>query len=753
MKRWFNPKLWVGLMPNGLGQIKPNHFWEMFKTAWQNRDQLGFAWRILQRGVCDGCALGTTGVRDFTMKGIHLCTVRLNLLRLNTMPGLDVKIFKKTSELKNKDSRELRQLGRLPYPMIRHKGDENFQRISWDEALTIIADRIRKTRPERFAFFLTSRGMTNEVYYVTQKVARFLGTNNVDNSARICHSPSTVALKESIGVSASTCSYKDWIGSDLILFIGSNVPNNQPVTTKYLYYAKQEGTKIVVVNPYREPGLERYWVPSVFESALFGTKLANEFYSVHTGGDIAFLNGVLKVLIERNQVDEKFIREKTSGFEALKAALDMQSWSELERFSGASHSEMERLADTLAKAKSAVFVWSMGLTQHVFGVQNVEALVNLALARGYVGREKCGLMPIRGHSGVQGGAEVGCVPNNLPGGFPVNDENVKRFSALWGFDVPKQKGLTAVEMIDAAHQHGLDLLYCAGGNFMETLPEPDYVQEALERVPLRIHQDIVLTSQMLVDPADTVILLPARTRYEQHGGGTETSTERYIIYSPEIPGRRIGETRSEWEIFMELAERVYPERKKLIHFENGQAIRDEIAKAVPFYDGIQNLKKKGDAVQWGGARLCENGQFKTADGRGHFTALTPPERMIPAGKFMMSTRRGKQFNSIVHQARDPLTGALRDDVFMSSEDVKALGLNEGDSVLLRSETGELRGRVKIVLIKPKNVQTHWPEGNILLKTGVREPVCGIPDYNTWVEIIPLNKHAPALMPALQKAGT
>ncbi|NIO09808.1 MAG: molybdopterin-dependent oxidoreductase, partial [Deltaproteobacteria bacterium] len=568
-------------MPNGLGQVKPNHYFEIVKTIWQNRDELPFAWRILNKGVCDGCALGTTGIRDFTMQGVHLCSVRLNLLRLNTMPALDPGVLENFEALKEKNSSELRQLGRLPFPMIRKKGDGGFRRITWEEAFETIASGIRNTTPDKLAFYLTSRGITNETYYVAQKVARFLGTNNVDNSSRICHAPSTVALKQTLGVAASTCSYKDWLGSDLLVFLGSDVPNNQPVTTKYLYYAKKNGAKIAVINPYREPGLERYWVPSVLESALFGTKLTDEFFSIHTGGDIAFINGVIKSLLEMNGIDRVFLDEHTIGFEQLQDELEGETWELLEQYSGASRADMKRFAEMYAKAKSAVFIWSMGITQHTFGVENVRAIVNLALSRGMVGRQGCGLMPIRGHSGVQGGAEVGCVPTNFPGGDPVDSVSADRFSSLWGFEVPTSKGLSAVEMIDAAHEGDLHLLYSVGGNFLETLPEPEYVHEALSNVPLRVHQDIVLSPQMFVDPADQVILLPAQTRYEQRGGGTETSTERYILYSPEISGRRIGESMAEWEILMALAERVYPDRRQGIHFDDAQTIRDDIAKAVP----------------------------------------------------------------------------------------------------------------------------------------------------------------------------
>lgn len=734
MFRW-HPHTWAGLIPNGIGQVKPNHYLEILKTIWENRDGLGYAWRILRDGVCDGCALGTSGLRDWTIPGVHLCTVRLNFLRLNTMPALNPRALEDVEALKGRSNRELRELGRLPYPMVRRRGERGFRRVSWEEALGVIAGRLRQIDPHRMAFYLTSRGLTNEVYYVAQKVARFLGTNNIDNSARICHAPSTVALKQTLGVAASTCSYRDWIGADLIVFFGSDAPNNQPVTTKYLYYAKTQGSRIAVVNPYREPGLERYWIPSTFESALFGTRLADAFFLIHTGGDIAFINGVLKHLIQEGWVDRAFIQEHTAGFEALCQALEGQPFEALERASGASREEMRRFAQMYAEARSAVFVWSMGLTQHRFGVENVKAVVNLALARGMVGREKCGLIAIRGHSGVQGGAEVGAVPWQFPGGDPVNAENARRLEALWGFPVPDWRGLSAVQMIEAAHAGELDVLYSLGGNFLETLPEPGFVREALERVPLRVHQDVIVSPAMLVEPGETVVLLPAATRYEQPGGGTETSTERRIIFSPEVSGRRIGEARCEWEILLEVAQRTWPERAEVIQFADGAAIRAEIAKAVPFYAGIERLQRKGDALQWGGERLCEGGRFPTVNGRAQFTPLSPPEAELPPGRFWLSTRRGKQFNSMLWDGRDPLTGAHRDEVFISAEDAAELGLREGDAVVLRNEVGELRGRVKIVPIRPRNLQVFWPEGNVLIRRGQCDPACGIPDYNAVVEVV------------------
>ncbi len=739
-KRLLTPSTWADWKPFGVGETKPHHFTEMFKTAWENKRHPLYAWRILNNGCCDGCALGTTGMHDWTMSGVHLCTVRLNLLKLNTMDAMPWERLRDDLDgLRQLSSRDLRNLGRLPYPMIRRKGDAGFQRVTWDAALDTIADQIRETPPDRLAFYLTSRGLTNEVYYAAQKAARFIGTNHVDNAARTCHSPSTVALQQTLGVGASSVSYKDWIGSDLLVFIGSDVANNQPVTTKYLYYAKQYGAKLAVVNPYREPGMARYWVPSVPESAMMGTKLADEFYQIHTGGDIAFLNGTLKYLIEQGWVDQEFIDRETTGWAETVAELEAQDWALLERTSGVTRQRMVDFAEQIHAARTGILVWSMGITQHTFGVENVKAIVNLALSQGWVGKEHCGVVPIRGHSGVQGGAEVGCVPNVLPGSKPVNAENSAKLSEQWGFSVPDWPGYKAVQMIDAAYDGEVDVLYCSGGNFLEVLPDPNYVRDALSKPKLRVHQDIYVTSQMLVDPAETVVLLPAMTRYEQPGGGTETSTERRIIFSPEIPGPRVGEARAEWQIFTEVAARVRPEQRALIEFADAHAIREEISQAVPSYKGIEKLKKAGDNVQYGGRILYQNGQYKTTDGKAHFTPLQPPTLALPPGRFALSTRRGKQFNSLVHARKDPLTGAVRDNLLMAAEDAEKLGVEEGQEIELHSDNGaSMKLRAHIAPILPGNVQAFWPECNVLLRRRVCEPASGIPDYNALVEIKPVS---------------
>jgi molybdopterin-dependent oxidoreductase alpha subunit len=539
-------------------------------------------------------------------------------------------------------------------------------------------------------------------------------------------------MKDMLGYGASTTSYRDWIGSDLIVFFGSNTPNNQPVTTKYLYEAKKRGAAVAVVNPHREPGFERYWIPSVWDSALWGTRLADHWFDVDTGGDLAFLNGVFKALLEEPRgIDQDFVRQRTRGFEEAASAVREQTWPDLEAASGATEDRMREFARLLISRPNTHFVWSMGLAQHTHGTKTVRALVNVALARGLPGRAFSGLTPIRGHSGVQGGAEVGCIPN-------ADSATLDRWQSIWGFSPPRTAGMATVAQIEASARGEIDVYWIVGGNFLETVPRAERNREALRRPGLRIHQDVVLSPQMFVEPSDRVLLLPAATRYETPGGVTETSTERRIIFSPEIPGRRIPTAHPEWEVLCEVAARARPDSASKIHFSSTHAIREEISRAIPLYAGIETLSKAGDAIQWGGHRLFADGRFATTDGKARFSALSLTPMARREGYFAVSTRRGKQFNSMVQRQRDPLTGADREDVLMNKDDAKALGLQEGDAIRLVSDSGKFSGRVRLAAIQTGNLAVHFPEAMTLLGDAL-DPESGEPDYNALVRVVRLEE--------------
>jgi molybdopterin-dependent oxidoreductase alpha subunit len=650
------------------------------------------------------------------------------------------------AHLRTLSNEALHRLGRIAFPLRLRRGARGFERIGWDEAAQSVARALAATSGERMGFFVTSRGLTNEAYYTIQKLARVAGTANLDSCARLCHAASTSGLKQTLGWGAPTCSLTDVVGTDLLVLFGTDIANNQPMMMKYLHHAKRRGTRVVVVNPFREPALDRYWVPSIASSALFGTKICDAFYPVRPGGDIAFISGVLKALDEAGGYDEAFLREHVDGADALREHLRALPFRDLEEESGLSETEMRAFASEYMRARTAILLYSMGLTQHRFGVENVKMVVNLALARGNVGRPKTGIIPIRGHSGVQGTAECGVDPRLLPGAQEPTDENVAKFERAWSHAIPRGTGLKAAHLLDRAAEGGVDALYLVGGNYLDTMPDPANARRGLERVKLRVHQDIVLNTSALVE-ADEVILLPAQTRYEQRSGGTSTSTERRIRFTPEIapdggprvsidsaPGGRGGEARPEWEIPLLVGRALRPERPDLFDYADSAAIRREMAALMPLYAGIDGLAREGDAVQWGGALLGAGGRFATEDGRARMSVVEVPRVVVPEGRFFLTSRRGKQFNSIIQGDGDPLVGLRsRRDVLFADEDLARLGLHAGDAIVLRSDAGEMRARAQRGPCRRGHLQAYWPECNVLVGRSY-DPVSGEPDYNAVVAV-------------------
>ena len=517
-----------------------------------------------------------------------------------------------------------------------------------------------------------------------------------------------------VGAGATTISYTDLMASDLIVLFGSDVANAQPVVMKYLYLARREGTRVAVVNPYREPGLERYWVPSNAESAVFGTKMTDEFFSVNVGGDIAFIAGVLKVLAADRRPRRALHRRAHDRLRRARRRRSTGSGSTSWSGSRArSRADMERFAAMYAAADSAIFVWSMGLTQHAFGSHNVRAVINLALARGNVGRPGAGLMPIRGHSGVQGGAEMGAYATAFPGGVPVTPESAAELSRQWGFDVPDAPGLSAEEMVEAAADGRIEVLYSSGGNFLDVLPDPGLVADRLARAPVRVHQDIVVTTQMLVDPGEVVVLLPAATRYEQRDGGTETTTERRIAFSPQIRGPKVGEARTEWEILSELAERVDPgPRAPHRHPVRRRPSATRSPGSCPCTRASRRCAKTGDQVQWGGAAPLRRLGVPDPRRPGPLRRRRAPRADDPRGPHAAVDPAGQAVQlDGVPRPRPPDGPAPRRPVHLRRGRRPASGVGEGDAILVRSATGEVRARAHIARIRPGNVQMYFPESN------------------------------------------
>lgn len=621
------------LAPFGLGQRdKPKHYRVALEALGENRDNLRYAWKVLSRGVCESCALGVSGFYDWTIGEPHLCLKRLDDLRKHTVEPINHKFLAGVSDVSLMTDEELRKLGRLGHPMRRRYAEPGFTRISWEDAQQRIADHIRERKGERIGFHLSAAGLSNETYYVAQKVARFFGTNNIDTGGGLTHNAARASMNHALGVGDATCSYADMWGSDLVVFFGGRPARDQPVMTNYIYGARRSGARLVSVTPELDPDMEYYWVPSITSSAAFGSRMTDDWFAIGNGqGSMAaFLYGTLRVMVEQGWCDEAFIDTFTVGFDTLRQRVEATDWPTLERLAGAERASMADFAERLHKAQKAVFVWPVGAAAHAPDAVATQMIVSLALSKGFVGRRSCGLIPIPMDASLSGAVAMGACPGAFPGNRPVNTEMARQISGHWGFAVPDEPGHSAHQMLEAAQRDRLSMLYCIGGNVALPGVGRHGVERAMERVRLRVHQDAILTEQMFIEPKredGEVLLLPAKSLYEQRDGGTLTSAERRVMFSPEMP-REVGETLTHWRTLLQLAHRVEPKRAMRLGCDSGEEIRAEIARVIAEYHGIQYLEKAGDAFQCGGRRLCEDWQFPTADGKAHFLAPPLPE---PAG--------------------------------------------------------------------------------------------------------------------------
>jgi anaerobic selenocysteine-containing dehydrogenase len=568
-------------LPFGIGiRNKPRYFLDYLKSLWQTRRNPGYARKILKRGVCDGCSLGPAGLRDDVADGTHLCSLRLAQLRYQVMEAIggehlgDVRIFE------DADAAELRGLGRIPKPLIRNRGENGLTETTWDEALDLIAEKVKPMEPRRTAWFAGADTLTNEGAFSFREIASGLGCPNVDSSVRFGYGTAVAGLADVFGVAAPTSSLKDLLGTDLLVLWGTDPSATHPLIMKYLHLAKEQGTRVVVVAARREERLVKYWVPSILESSVFGTRMMDDYFNVRKGGDIAFAQGVMKTLSERNGFDHEFLNRSAVGQDELARELRNRTFGELSRSSGASQTDMERFAGLYSSARTAAFLFSTGISHQRRALEAVRSIATLAALRGMVGKKRCGVFPL-GASGEQGAVDLGLLP--------------------------AEGGMTAPQMIKAAQEGKLDFLCSMTGSLFDAPVDRRVVSKSLERIGFRVHIGSVLDPSMLVPPGDIVLILPSRTRHETPTGTTTTSAERRVRYSPHIPGERAGEAKPEWEIPALIARRIDISNEERFPWSDAKGVRADIERAVPRYKGIAGLLEEGRWIQWGDERLYEKG--------------------------------------------------------------------------------------------------------------------------------------------------
>jgi len=620
---------------------------------------------------------------------------------------------------------------RLTKPLVRAsksagKRIGEWRAVGWDEALDIVASRLAAIRqaygPDALGF-LASAKCSNEENYLFQKLARWLGTNNVDHCARLCHAPTVVALGYSLGSAAMTNPIPDLANADCIFVIGSNFAENYAPVARWVWEAKDRGARVIVADPRLTPTA---W-------------LADIFLQLRPGTDAALLNGMMYVILTEGLVNRRFVAERTTGFDALTSHLSAYPLSRVAEITGVPPTQIVAAGRAFARASAATLIYCMGITQHMAGSDNVLACADLALMCGHVGRPGAGLMPLRGQNNVQGACDMGALPDFLPGYQRISNHKSQIRNS-------QSSGLTVVEMINAAHDGRLKAMYVMGENPILSDPNADHAREALNRLDLLVVQDIFLTET--AELADVV--LPAAAWAEK--AGSYTTTERRVQWSPQAVAPP-GEARPDWQIVCELAKQLLSckplatcdLRPETWDYASPSEILAEINRTVPIYAGItpERLMAAREGLFWPcptpdhpGTPILHRERFATPDGRARLVPVeyvAPMEK--PAAAFPLTLTTGRV--AVHHNAgsmtrRSPSLLELAPALFveLNPADATRLNLADGDWVTVSTARGQAIARVRVTDTVEKGVAFmpfHF-EGTNRLTVDALDPQAKIPEF-------------------------
>src|SRR5919197_715475 len=545
-------------------------------------------------------------------------------------------------------SAELERLGRLAFPFVAADGDAHFRRVSWAEALDRAGAALRAAPPDQ-VFFYSSGRASNEAAFLMQLVARAYGTANIHNCSFYCHNASSVALSQVYGSGTASITLEDLAQADLVLLAGANPASNHPRLVGQLVRLRRRGGKVIVVNPLRELGLLRFRVPSDWRSMLRGSTVSDLYLQPHVGADVALFKALLKGVVETGAVDRAFVAEHTSGWEADMAA---SPWDELVGRAGVPRAEIDRAVGLLAGARRGVFCWAMGLTHHAHGVDNVLALANLALARGWLGRPGCGLLPIRGHSNVQGVGSCGMTP-------ALKQAFAARLEELYGIRVVPGVGQDTYSSMVAAAEGRIQACVLLGGNLFASNPDRAWTAAALRRIPTSISITTKLNEGHVHGRGRTAIILPALARDEEAQATTQESMFNFVRLSEGGTPAVAGEMRSEVEVIASLAELILPPgRFDWSALRSHRRLREEMAKVVPGFGALARIDQTRQEFTIAG-RTFHEPHFATPDGRARFHPTRLPDFAPAPGELRLMTLRSEgQFNTVVYEEEDIRRGNL-----------------------------------------------------------------------------------------------
>jgi formate dehydrogenase alpha subunit len=620
---------------------------------------------------------------------------------------------------------------RVITPLVKHDG--RWREASWDEALDTAAAGFARHRG-RFGA-LASAKATNEDGYVVQKFCRVvMGTNNVDHCTRLCHSPSVEAMLASMGSGATSNSYVDYEETGCVLIVGADASANHPVIAVRFRRAMSRGARIVVVNPRRIELCDQ----------------ADLWIAQRPGTDVTLFNAMAKLVLDEGLADREFIRLRTEGFDEWRASLAPFSLEHAAEVTGVPSADIARAARWYARPdlagaphRGSCLVWGMGVTQHVNGIHNAHALLNLSLVTGQMGFPGSGISPLRGQNNVQGCGDAGCIPTNLPGYQGYDAATLDVFEGTWGVRPPAQPGLVVTEMVEACLSGGISAMYVVGENPLLSEPDLHHAEKAFGQLDFLVVQD--LFRHETAERAD--VFLPAAAFAEKEG--TFTNSERRVQRVRQALDPP-GQARPDWWITAELAKRVA--RRLGLNLDDQFAyggaaeVFDEMARLTPFLRGISHARLDRDGgLQWPcptpehpGTRFLYAESFPR--GQGRFiaarqieTAAELPDRDYP---FILNTGRLLYHwhgGTITRRVPGLLELAPRLEVAIHFLDARALGIDDGDRVRVTSRRGELYGYARLTdglrpgAIFIPFVKLQESAANFLTNSA-SDPISKIPEY-------------------------
>lgn len=649
----------------------------------------------------------------------------------------------------------LEGLGRLTHPLAYDASSDTYVAIGWDEAMQRIGAALRALPDPRMAEFYTSGRTSNEAAFLYQAFVREYGCNNFPDCSNMCHEATSVGLPKSIGVGKGTVTIEDFDHCDAVFCIGHNPGTNHPRMLATLREVAKRNVPIVAINPLPERGLERFTSPQSPVEMMTGgeTPLATTYYQVSCGGDLAFLKGMMKWLLDADAqdiadggqglLDRAFIAENTTGFDQLADDVRATQWDDIERKSGLARADIERAGSIYAQAKRVIICYGMGITQHRHGTQNVQQLANLLMLRGNLGREGAGICPLRGHSNVQGDRTVGITEK-------PDAALIKGMKLAFGFDTSPEHGHDAVAAVKAIRDGQSRALICLGGNLAVAMPDPDATFDAMRKLDLAVHIATKLNRSHLILARQSFILpCLGRTEIDTQAEGEQSITVEDSMSM--VHASRGGLTpasehlRSEPWIVAQMAKATLPDtRVDWDHLiADYDRIRDKIEIVFPaFADFNRRVREPG------GFRLfiaASERKWNTPDGKARFLVAPGIEEDdgLEDGTLVLTTLRAHdQYNTTIYSLNDRYRGITgrRDVIFMHAEDLAARGLKHGDRIVV--ETSATRAKRSVVgftavsyPIARGTVAMYYPEGNCLVGLDDHDPESGTPSYKSVPVVI------------------